>query len=29
MAGRLVVAKIGTSSLTDDRGEIRPAAIEK
>ena len=29
MAGRLVVAKIGTSSLTDDRGEIQPAAIEK
>jgi glutamate 5-kinase len=27
--GRLVVAKIGTSSLTDERGEIRPAAIHK
>ncbi len=26
---RLVVAKIGTSSLTDDRGRIVPAAIEK
>ncbi|MBV9659570.1 MAG: glutamate 5-kinase [Acidimicrobiales bacterium] len=25
----MVVAKIGTSSLTDDRGAIRPAAIEK
>ena len=29
MAGRLVVAKIGTSSLTDARGEILPAAIGK
>ena len=27
--GRLVVAKIGTSSLTNDRGEIVDAAIEK
>src|SRR6516162_1382567 len=27
--GRLVVAKIGTSSLTDSRGAIRPGAIEK
>jgi glutamate 5-kinase len=29
MPGRLVVAKIGTSSLTDERGEIVDAAIEK
>jgi glutamate 5-kinase len=29
MAGRLVVAKIGSSSLTDDRGVIVDAAIEK
>ncbi|MDA8045280.1 MAG: glutamate 5-kinase [Actinomycetota bacterium] len=29
MAGRLVVAKIGTSSLTDERGGIVDAAIEK
>ncbi|HWE56684.1 MAG TPA: glutamate 5-kinase [Acidimicrobiales bacterium] len=29
MAGRLVVAKIGTSSLTDERGVIHDAAIEK
>jgi glutamate 5-kinase len=29
MTGRLVVVKIGTSSLTDDRGVIVPAAIEK
>ncbi len=29
MTGRLVVAKIGTSSLTDDRGHILPSAIEK
>jgi glutamate 5-kinase len=29
MPGRLVVAKIGTSSLTDARGRIRPGAIEK
>ena len=28
-AGRLVVAKIGTSSLTDQSGVIQPAAIEK
>ena len=27
--GRLAVVKIGSSSLTDERGEIRPAAIEK
>jgi glutamate 5-kinase len=29
MTGRLVVAKIGSSSLTDGRGEIQPAAIDK
>lgn len=29
MTGRLVVAKIGTSSLTDERGRIVAAAIEK
>jgi glutamate 5-kinase len=29
MAGRLVVAKIGTSSLTDEQGRIVGAAIEK
>ncbi|HET6963251.1 MAG TPA: glutamate 5-kinase [Acidimicrobiales bacterium] len=29
MAGRLVVAKIGTSSLTDERGVIVDGAIEK
>lgn len=29
MAGRLVVAKIGTSSLTDERGGIVEAAIDK
>ena len=29
MAGRLIVAKIGTSSLTDERGVIVDAAIEK
>jgi glutamate 5-kinase len=29
MSGRLVVAKIGTSSLTDQRGEILHEAIEK
>jgi glutamate 5-kinase len=29
MAGRLVVAKIGTSSLTDARGSIVPTAIDK
>ena len=29
MSGRLVVAKIGTSSLTDDLGEIVPEAIDK
>ncbi|HEX6393396.1 MAG TPA: glutamate 5-kinase [Acidimicrobiales bacterium] len=28
-SGRLAVVKIGSSSLTDERGEIRPAAIEK
>jgi glutamate 5-kinase len=28
-AGRLAVVKIGSSSLTDARGEIRPDAIEK
>ena len=28
-AGRLAVVKIGSSSLTDNRGEIRPEAIEK
>jgi glutamate 5-kinase len=28
-SGRLVVAKIGTSSLTDPRGAILPASIEK
>ena len=29
MTGRLIVAKIGTSSLTDGRGAILPAAIDK
>jgi glutamate 5-kinase len=29
MSGRLIVAKIGTSSLTDATGAILPAAIEK
>jgi glutamate 5-kinase len=29
MAGRLIVAKIGTSSLTDAAGVIQPAAIDK
>ena len=29
MSGRLIVAKIGTSSLTDTTGAIVPAAIEK
>ncbi len=29
MSGRLVVAKIGSSSLTDDQGAIVPEAIEK
>src|ERR1700722_18638613 len=29
MTGRLIVAKIGTSSLTDTTGAIIPAAIEK
>src|ERR1700732_3601116 len=29
MTGRLIVAKIGTSSLTDSSGAILPAAIEK
>jgi glutamate 5-kinase len=29
MAGRVAVAKIGTSSLTDGRGKIVPAAIDK
>jgi glutamate 5-kinase len=29
MTGRLIVAKIGTSSLTDESGAIVPAAIEK
>ena len=28
-SGRLAVVKIGSSSLTGERGEIRPAAIEK
>src|SRR5258708_1835473 len=29
MTSRLIVAKIGTSSLTDEKGAILPAAIEK